>query len=70
MVDACKTWRALVDAGNDLAAVCAVGDTLAQDGHLLPPLLVAEISGAVDVLTARHWEASSESARRTRTKAI
>lgn len=59
MVDACKTWRAVVDAGDNLAAVRVVGDTLAQNDHLLPPLLVTEISGASDVLTARHWAASA-----------
>ena len=58
-VDACQTWRAVVDAGDNLVAVREVGDTLAQNDHQLPPALVTEISGAVDVLTARHWAASA-----------
>ena len=59
IVDACKTWRAVVDAGEDLVAVRAVGDTLARNDHSLPPVLVTEISEAADVLTARHWAASA-----------
>ena len=59
LVDACTMWRAVVDAGNNLAAVRAVGNTLKQNDHALPPELIGEISGATDVLNARHWASSA-----------
>ena len=54
---ACKVWRDIHNAGNDLPAIREIGGTLDTE-HPVFSHLAVEISKA-DALMARHWASST-----------